>query len=165
MFIPIRELIAAQKSVAIDTCLEVPMIASEASVQVASDVPITLVAQGVGDVVHMTGVAQLRLQAQCARCLCSFSRRFDIHFEERVSDRSTEEDVLRIEEGEYDVRHMVQEQFSIQLPMVFVCHNDCKGLCTVCGADRNVCDCMCSPSYDVRWEALASWTDRPHAPT
>ena len=31
----------------------------------------------------------------------------------------------------------------LELPMRFVCSEDCKGICYVCGANRNIAPCTC----------------------
>ena len=38
---------------------------------------------------------------------------------------------------------MVLDLIAMNLPVRFLCREDCKGLCPVCGADRNVQSCSC----------------------
>jgi uncharacterized protein len=53
------------------------------------------------------------------------------------------------------------EQLQLNIPMKPLCRPDCKGLCPVCGADRNVTACSCAaPAGDVRWAALAAVKSR-----
>jgi uncharacterized metal-binding protein YceD (DUF177 family) len=33
---------------------------------------------------------------------------------------------------------------------------DCQGLCSRCGGDRNLGECACGPEIDERWAALGS---------
>ena len=35
------------------------------------------------------------------------------------------------------------DNFYLNLPLISVCKPDCKGLCPVCGANRNVTGCGC----------------------
>ena len=53
-----------------------------------------------------------------------------------------------------DLRPAVREQWLLSAPALFLCREDCKGLCPVCGTDRNVADCGCVPAADDRWDAL-----------
>ena len=53
------------------------------------------------------------------------------------------------------------EQLQLNIPMKPLCRPDCKGLCPVCGIDRNTETCTCEEkSGDPRWAALASLKDR-----
>jgi uncharacterized protein len=44
---------------------------------------------------------------------------------------------------EIEPRDLVREQLLLAIPMVPVHSEDCKGLCPVCGADRNERPCGC----------------------
>ena len=47
------------------------------------------------------------------------------------------------------------EQMLLGLPMDVLCKPDCKGLCMVCGQDRNANDCGHEQKVpDPRWSAL-----------
>ena len=37
----------------------------------------------------------------------------------------------------------------LQLPLVSVCRPDCKGLCPVCGVNRNHTACACTPARPI----------------
>jgi uncharacterized protein len=54
-----------------------------------------------------------------------------------------------------DLSRALREQVLLALPPSPLCQEDCKGLCPVCGADRNERDCGHKPeSTDPRWQAL-----------
>ena len=42
-----------------------------------------------------------------------------------------------------DLTKAVTDRILLDLPMAFLCREDCKGLCPVCGADLNEGDCGC----------------------
>jgi len=43
----------------------------------------------------------------------------------------------------------------LAVPLKLVCKSDCKGLCPVCGKNRNVEPCSCvEKSDDPRWSGL-----------
>jgi uncharacterized protein len=78
---------------------------------------------------------------------------------------SAAEDEVAIDEGEaemgfyelpgLELEEILREQVLLQLPMQRVCSEDCKGICPVCGANRNETDCHCEThSADDRWSAL-----------
>ncbi len=45
------------------------------------------------------------------------------------------------------------------LPAKLLCRQDCRGLCSQCGADLNAGQCDCRPPADPRWEKLRQWRD------
>jgi uncharacterized protein len=54
-----------------------------------------------------------------------------------------------------DLDPIVREQLVLALPSYPVCKDSCKGLCPVCGANRNDRECGCDPHVpDPRWAGL-----------
>ena len=52
----------------------------------------------------------------------------------------------------------MREQFYLALPMKPLCREDCRGLCPVCGINRNRETCSCQATWvDPRLEALKSF--------
>lgn len=59
-----------------------------------------------------------------------------------------------------DMDEVVLTELFPALPSKHLCSPDCKGLCPVCGADRNVADCGCSDRKDNPFaDALANFFD------
>jgi len=53
----------------------------------------------------------------------------------------------------------MREQFFLALPMKPLCREDCKGLCPVCGINRNRETCTCQSEWvDPRLEPLRHLT-------
>jgi uncharacterized protein len=54
-----------------------------------------------------------------------------------------------------ELEDILREQVMLALPMQKVCSDVCKGICPVCGKNRNetVCDCRMETTDD-RWGAL-----------
>jgi uncharacterized protein len=49
----------------------------------------------------------------------------------------------------------VRESLVLALPLAPRCKDDCKGLCPVCGIDKNEAECQCVvKQMDPRWEKL-----------
>jgi uncharacterized protein len=60
-----------------------------------------------------------------------------------------------------DLGEVVREQLYLALPMKPLCREDCKGLCPVCGANRNRETCTCQQEWvDPRMAALKEWIVR-----
>jgi uncharacterized protein len=54
-----------------------------------------------------------------------------------------------------ELEDILREQVLLQLPMQRVCSDTCKGICPVCGANRNETGCQCEVrTADDRWTAL-----------
>lgn len=91
------------------------------------------------------GVVTCRLDVQCDRCLAPMVWNVEETFSEIFLKGETDPDS---ESYFYQGRRvsldkMLWDVVSLNLPMRFLCKEDCKGLCPRCGADRNVTDCEC----------------------
>lgn len=82
--------------------------------------------------------------------------------QERISlDDIPDEQVVRIKDGvaQFNPRALLWEEFSLALPVNPLCRPDCKGLCPVCGHNRNKGDCSCAAEeVDPRLAALKLFT-------
>jgi len=107
-----------------------------------------------------------RIHLECSRCLEEFdlelSTGFDLvfHREERarLPEGMDEEDFLLFTdtlESRYDIFPRVRESILLELPIRFLCREDCKGFCSACGANLNETDCRCPEREpDPRWQGL-----------
>jgi uncharacterized protein len=93
-------------------------------------------------------VAEVFLSAhtpvECARCLKEVDQAIATQFTELYAndERSTTESQLLLPaDRQIDLAPLVREYLLLDLPLVPLCKADCKGLCVVCGADRNTEDC------------------------
>ena len=91
---------------------------------------------------------------QCSRCLEALVHRVepevDLHLvpqpRERQGEVELSEDDLELDfyTGDVlDVAGLVRSETDLALPMKPLCRADCRGLCPVCGGNRNVTDCRC----------------------
>jgi uncharacterized protein len=68
---------------------------------------------------------------------------------------------LYLEDERLDLDPILIEQLQLNIPMKPLCRADCRGLCPVCGIDRNTGACTCEESTaDPRWAALAALKSR-----
>jgi len=94
-----------------------------------------------------------RVHRVCDRCLADVV--LDLHEQERClvlpeSQRPGEDDEERVllfepDQEEVDMGPVVREALLLSQPEYFLCREDCKGLCPVCGEDRNQNECGCRP--------------------
>ena len=87
----------------------------------------------------------------CARCLRPVAVPLRVEMDERFSRRPDDAEDEDEDEGEtraivdscIDLTDCARELLILELPMRVLCSEDCKGLCPVCGADRNEVSCAC----------------------
>jgi uncharacterized protein len=117
--------------------------------------------------VVVKGHISSRVQVECDRCLkfvelpveTSFNLEYvtpQTYEARRAAELSENDMTLSVFDGEaIDIDELVGEQILLALPSRVLCEETCKGLCPVCGGDRNLADCACeSTEVDPRWRAL-----------
>jgi uncharacterized protein len=120
--------------------------------------------KGEGDAVHVRGRLDARLGVECSRCLERFAfpvdRQLDLFYLPRLPRQQEEEEDVELQDrdlvvayyaaGRIDVGDAVREQLILALPMKRLCREGCRGLCPVCGGNRNERDCGCAlPAENV----------------
>ncbi len=70
---------------------------------------------------------------------------------ESVSQEDKEEDEFDIlpENHVIDLIPLIQAALTLDVPLIPLCEDDCKGLCPVCGANLNKGDCGCEREEDI----------------
>ncbi|MFA6992178.1 MAG: DUF177 domain-containing protein [Candidatus Gracilibacteria bacterium] len=53
-----------------------------------------------------------------------------------------------------DISEMVRQEIILHFPLNLVCSSRCKGLCTVCGGDKNKKTCKCKPADGIENKPL-----------
>lgn len=98
---------------------------------------------GTGETVAMQAAVTADVLSRCALCLepARLSVRGDMDV--RFSRTPEDEDVYLIEGYQADLTKPVTDALLLELPMRFLCKPDCRGLCPVCGRNRNDGSCTC----------------------
>jgi uncharacterized protein len=120
-----------------------------------------------GHDVRLQGQITARAVVDCDRCLkqvtVPIESTFDVTYvpasdyvETEAAELQEEDLGLSVYEDEaIDIDELVREQVLLTMPTRALCEEDCKGLCPVCGANRNENPCECEPKeIDPRWGAL-----------
>jgi len=86
-------------------------------------------------------------QLACSRCLKDYWQPLEINFTEMFSAHPAEagkdelgEQKLPID-GAIDLTPVIRDYATLDIPIRQLCSEDCKGLCPVCGMNRNQEDC------------------------
>lgn len=110
--------------------------------------------------VRVNGGFTVRLMLPCDRCLDEVEKEFCISFDKVLdfSEDADEENLSEmsfVEGSELDVDILVYDELVMAMPMKVLCKPDCKGLCPVCGVNRNEMSCGCDTRVpDPRMAAI-----------
>jgi uncharacterized protein len=125
-----------------------------------------LLNRSLGDI-RVLGNLQVTVEGTCDRCAeaaaYSVANHFDLVY--MPLDEASGRSEIEIEEagtevGYYDgngleLNDVLREVVLLALPMQLVCREECKGICPVCGQNRNQTDCGCQlHTGDDRWSKL-----------
>ncbi|MBI5083935.1 MAG: DUF177 domain-containing protein [Acidobacteria bacterium] len=117
--------------------------------------------------IRLRGHVTAGIEAVCDRCLepahLPVDGDFDLFYRPAVKAGGHGE--VHLEEGEIDLsfyegdgvelREAIREHVLLSLPMRAFCRADCRGLCPVCGNNRNDRECGCAAvKTDPRLDAL-----------
>lgn len=97
----------------------------------------------------VSGNVKLVFKTSCDRCLTEVPTILDLTFERvvvspNVAEEDEDADDLSFMDGyQLDVETFVYNEIIGNWPAKILCKEDCKGLCPVCGQNRNVRDCGC----------------------
>ncbi len=86
-----------------------------------------------------------RAECTCARCLKLFLKDFDVLQEFVISSSMLThlmEEIPISSDMTLDIKQLVIQELSLEIPQVLVCSDDCKGLCPICARPKEEnCDC------------------------
>lgn len=85
----------------------------------------------------------------CDRCCDLVTREFSPRFSHTVVRElvsGEDEDLIVAPEERLDLDGLLTEDILLDMPSKFLCKPDCKGLCPVCGVNRNHTACNCAPA-------------------
>ncbi len=114
---------------------------------------------------RLRGTAHL----QCVRCLSEFALELDESVELSLLPKGAapQEDETRLGRDELEVRffdepsielgELAAEQVLLAVPVKPLCHEECRGLCSRCGANLNLGPCSCPPESNEQWAPLRDW--------
>jgi len=102
-------------------------------------------ALGAGETVKLHGSLAAEAVRHCARCLCEVRVPIRVDVDETFAREADpdEPDRYPFEGSELDLTDCVHDNLVLELPIRVVCSEDCKGLCPVCGINRNLDSCTC----------------------
>ena len=99
----------------------------------------------VGEVISLRGELRFTASSRCVLCLTQAEKSFAVPFEVIYAlTPDPENPDLYVYDGAWiDPADAVADAALLALPMQWRCAETCKGLCPVCGVDRNMTSCSC----------------------
>jgi len=156
--IDVRDLLeqpGASRTVHVDE--RVPGLETELAA-VPEDSPLEgdLVLESVVEGIYVHGRVAGTMRMRCARCLKEFDVPFDVAMDELFARApGPDEDYALDPDLTLDPEPMVRDAVVLEMPFSPLHAPDCKGLCPICGGDRNLGECPGHEESDPRWAALA----------
>lgn len=112
----------------------------------AFSAPVTLEADYLfnGASIEISGQIHTSLLVSCAKCAGEMEYPVDLEISSVFCKTPEEEGAEYGYVGEeLLLDKMILDEISLELPVRFLCSESCKGLCPVCGKNRNLEDCGC----------------------
>ena len=141
---------------------------------VAAPIELGLDVRKDGDKYSLRGRLVTTVRRECCRCLEPFDvpTAVDIdvrYLPHRVNTGEGEHEISEEDlsiafyrDDEIDLGGLVREQLQLAAPMKPLCDDGCRGLCPVCGANRNREACGCDTTWrDPRLEPLRAFVRTP----
>jgi len=91
------------------------------------------------------------VESECGRCLEAFQEELNGSFEEHFTFPfvdSSDDEIEVPESGDVDFKPILHDYLLMEIPIKPVCRPDCKGLCDICGANRNKTACGHTHTHD-----------------
>ena len=123
-----------------------------------------------GDAYIVSGLLDMEFFCPCDRCLETAVKDYKENIILTLSPlgeypemESTGEEGLSDEEAgmyvtptdHFDIEELLREEALLLVPDKRVCKDDCKGICSKCGASLNSEKCKCDTDIDPRWQSLS----------
>ena len=112
--------------------------------------PICLKVIGLGSgKAEVTADICLTVRINCDRCLKPVDEKIFFSLDRKVASPECRElddtdDELEFMEGyQLNVENLIDSEILMNWPLKILCHEDCKGICKICGKDLNDGDCEC----------------------
>jgi len=106
-----------------------------------------------GDDVFLRGTVSGEMKSTCVRCLEEAKLPVSIPMlttfveesdeDEEEEDANDDLDVATFDGDAIDLAPEIRDQLMLTLPLHPLCREDCRGLCPVCGVNRNQKACTC----------------------
>lgn len=112
-------------------------------------------------VLHLTGELSADMLCVCDRCGGEFESEKVTELDATIVEENTGDDpeLFVLEGDSIDLDEILSTCFILDMESKFLCREDCKGLCPVCGRNLNLGSCECGKKIDPRFAVLEQLLD------
>ena len=113
-------------------------------------------------IVTLWANVELIYSAACDRCAEETEKTYKYDFSHNlIASLSNEDndDFLVVSDMRLDLDELIEEDVNLELPTKFLCNEDCKGICSMCGKNLNKDQCDCKKPIDPRLEGLLQFLE------
>jgi len=157
--LPIREI--AGQSIEFDYTLDLSALELYGERPLGHPVRVYGCAQNRADMFELHLTVDYSVGTRCARCLKTITQAEGLVIKKPMADSvenlddENSDEIILLENGCVDLDELVTEAIILDAQMSYLCHDDCRGLCPLCGCDLNENSCSCETSEpDERLEVL-----------
>ena len=104
--------------------------------------------------VEVQGTVICDVSGNCDRCLAKVEKQIVLPFCQIFQQDNADPDGYGYFGSKLDVTKAVQDEIVLSVPTLLLCKQDCRGLCPVCGADKNTTECDCDSQKENVFSAL-----------
>ncbi len=80
------------------------------------------------------------LEGECTRCLALTKREYLVMADEECDEQTS---IYPVVNDKIVLDKLVEDAILMNMPVNFLCKEDCKGICAGCGVDLNTQECKC----------------------
>ena len=147
----------------------------QAGLNVSVDITINGSLTRIDDDVYLKGTVMTDVVASCSRCLDTLlypiDSRLKSHFapsDDRFTSvrdvelHASDIDAEVYENQQIDLTQSIRDSILLAVPVICLCKEDCKGICSQCGKNLNqgLCKCENESFTDPRLESLKIFKDK-----
>lgn len=112
-------------------------------------------------ILTLEGVLSAEMTCVCDRCGKEFDSAKVMNISAHISDGESDDPEAFVLDGDrLDLDEVLSTIFLLDMETKFLCREDCKGLCSRCGADLNLGPCNCKKQIDPRLAVLEQLLDK-----
>jgi uncharacterized protein len=135
-------------------------------IPVGDPIDLELRLESASEGVFVSGTAHAAVVGECSRCLEPIADEITVRlgelfaYPDTVTVATTDEDeISRVVDDLIDTEQMVRDVVVLELPLVPLCQEDCRGLCPECGERwADLAPEHSHETIDARWAALRGRT-------
>lgn len=110
------------------------------------------------EMLELEATLSSNLHLNCDSCGKPFERVVTVPVRRLLAtelENEAEDEIILLSGTELDLDAVVTDEFIFAMDTKYLCSEDCKGRCPLCGADLNQGPCQCKPAADSRFAVLA----------